>query len=683
MRDPQSLSGTKGVRHQKRQTRAADLVFRALALGGLLVLGVCAAQLARAAEPAFDVVDATIADVHRAMLRKELTSEQLVRIYLARIAAYNGTCVKQPDGLLGRVETIPNAGQLNALQTLNLRPAARAALGFDARKARSMTDSADVDPNMPDALEAARELDRKLAATGALVGPLHGIPIAIKDQFDTFDMRTTSGADAAYANDRPPADATMVRRLREAGAIILAKANMGEYAGGDRSSFGGTFCNPYDTERTPGRSSGGSGSSVAANLVMCAIAEESGPSARNPAKNNNVVALSPTQELVSRAGMVPASFMNDRVGPICRTVEDVARVLDVIAGYDPKDELTAFGVGRAPPKPYRDYAAAPSLDGMRIGVLREYMDKTLFTKADAQSIDIVERALGDLRKAGATIVDPGPGGALFQSCVAKYAPSAASGMLVHQFPKLFPVDAAGKPTADHVPALVALSLGGGELPQGPTIRGLGPAETVGERKFALSRYLAQRGDANIRSLDDLIAKSTFFTDVRPDSGFSDKRKGLVDANDDKTFDIGARLQNRFALQQITLQCMAMLDLDAVTYPTSNIPAAKLGAPTEPTVNGRQSNAWALLGANGFPAIAVPAGFTTEVYDRVVDAASKDGTKLVGPVAAKLPVAIDFLARPFDEPTLFKIAAAYEAATHHRTPPPGFGAIPARVSSTAE
>jgi Asp-tRNA(Asn)/Glu-tRNA(Gln) amidotransferase A subunit family amidase len=120
--------------------------------------------------------------------------------------------------------------------------------------------------------------------------------------------------------------------------------------------------------------------------------------------------------------------------------------------------------------------------------------------------------------------------------------------------------------------------------------------------------------------------------------------------------------------------MAALDLDAVTYPTSNVPAAKLGAPTEPNSNGRQSNAWALLGANGFPAITVPAGFTTEVYDRVNDARAKDGSKLVGPVPARLPVGIDFLARPFDEPTLFKIAAAYEAVTRHRVPPPGFGPL---------
>jgi amidase len=115
----------------------------------------------------------------------------------------------------------------------------------------------------------------------------------------------------------------------------------------------------------------------------------------------------------------------------------------------------------------------------------------------------------------------------------------------------------------------------------------------------------------------------------------------------------------------------------VTYPTSNVPAAQLGAPIEPTVNERQSNAWALLGAHGFPAITVPAGFTTHVYDRVADARAEGGSKLVGPVPARLPVGIDFLARPFDEPTLFKIAAAYEAATHHRVPPPGFESLAER------
>ena len=135
-----------------------------------------------------------------------------------------------------------------------------------------MTDTVDDDPNMPDALEVAAAQDRQFKQTGKLVGPLHGVVMAIKDQYDTFDQRTTSGADAQYANDRPPDDATFVRRLRDAGAIILAKANLAEYAvDGARSSFGGTFCNPYDTEREPGMSSAGSATSVAANLVTCAM----------------------------------------------------------------------------------------------------------------------------------------------------------------------------------------------------------------------------------------------------------------------------------------------------------------------------------------------------------------------------------------------------------------------------
>ena len=150
---------------------------------------------------------------------------------------------------LGAVTTIPNAGQINALQTLNLRPETRKTWGFDDRKARSMTDATDGDPNMPDALETAAALDKKFKETGKLVGPLHGVVISLKDQYDTFDMRSTSGSDAAFANDRPPDDATFVARLRAAGAIILAKANLAEFAnGGARSSFGGVFCNPYDTD---------------------------------------------------------------------------------------------------------------------------------------------------------------------------------------------------------------------------------------------------------------------------------------------------------------------------------------------------------------------------------------------------------------------------------------------------
>ena len=248
--------------------------------------GVGAQQTATAK---FHLQDASISDIQRAIVAHQVTSVGLVNLYLKRIQTYNNTCVNQPAGILGPITTIPHARQINALSTLNLRPATRKAWGFDERKARSMTDAIDNDPAMLDALEVAAAQDRQFKQIGRLVGPLHGVVMAIKDQYDTFDLRTTSGADVQYANDRPPQDATFVKRLRDAGAIILAKANLAEYAtDGARSSFGGTFCNPYDTEREPGMSSAGSATSVAANLVTCAIGEETVVSIRWPASVNSL-----------------------------------------------------------------------------------------------------------------------------------------------------------------------------------------------------------------------------------------------------------------------------------------------------------------------------------------------------------------------------------------------------------
>src|ERR1019366_5648229 len=163
----------------------------------------------------FHLEEATIAEIQQAIVTRQLTATQLMTMYLKRIQAYNGTCVNQPDGILGPISVIPHAGKLNALMTLNLRPQTRAAWGFDSRKARSQTDMVDDDPNMPDALEVAASLDAQFAQTGKLVGPLHGVVLAIKDQYNTFDMRTTAGGDAFYANDRPPRDATFVKRLRD------------------------------------------------------------------------------------------------------------------------------------------------------------------------------------------------------------------------------------------------------------------------------------------------------------------------------------------------------------------------------------------------------------------------------------------------------------------------------------
>src|SRR5687768_16387099 len=455
----------------------------------VLALAVSGTAPVAAQRPArFHLQEATIADIQRAIQAKQLTTAGLVELYLKRIKAYDGTCVNQPQGILGPITTIPNAGQINALSTLNLRPAARARWGFDARKARTLTDQADNSATMPDALEVAAAQDREFARTGRLAGPLHGVVMAIKDQYDTFDMRTTSGADVDYANDRPPDDATFVKKLRDAGAIILAKANLAEYAvDGSRSSLGGTFCNPYDTEREPGMSSAGSGSAVAANLVTCAIGEETVVSIRWPAAVNSLVGLAPTKELVSNDGMMGAG-LNMRVGPMCRTVQDAARVLDVIAGYDPKDEYTALSIGRTPRTSYLSATTSRSLKGLRIGVVREYLNRKLLAKADEESVDLVERAIAALKTLGATVVDPGPEGALFQRCIAQSAPELLSGVFARQNRQLFPVDAGGQPQGDQIGTFVDMRANVSQVPATVTLRNIGGGfGEPGEDKYMINR----------------------------------------------------------------------------------------------------------------------------------------------------------------------------------------------------
>ena len=635
-------------------------------ISGLSIFAVIGAAPIYSQQPdPLTVEEATIAQIQQAILEGRISTQGIVESYLRRIQAYNGTCVNQPYGLLGPITTIPDAGQINALSTLNLRPAARQTWNFDARKARSMTDTPDDADSMPDALEVAAAQDLEFARTGKLVGPLHGVVLAIKDQYDTFDMRTTSGADADYANDRPPDDATFVKRLREAGAIILAKANLAEYAvDGARSSFGGTFCNPYDTEREPGMSSAGSATAVAANLVTCAIAEETVVSVRWPASVNSTVGLAPTQELVSRDGMMGSGLVM-RVGPICRTVEDTARILDAYAGYDPLDELTVYSVNRMPSQPYASFASAGRLDGLRIGVLREYMRPSLLSPADQESISLINRAIADLQSLGAEIVDPGTEGELLTQCLASQAPLWMNSAFLRQFPSLLPAT-----DTDQLAALLALRQDPSRLPEQFSLRTLnaGGFGGNGEGKYMLNLYLRERGDANIRSNADLITKARFYEDAN----FPDRQAAREQTERATVLDTATQLQGRFAMQTMLLQCMEAQQLDALVSPMSTIPPRKLTSPREPTVNGRSAVGWSLIGQQGFPVITVPAGFTTNVLDRIADG---DGTRLSDPVPAALPVGVDFIARPFAEPLLFRIASAYEAATRHRRPPPDFGPVP--------
>ena len=612
---------------------------------------------------AFEVVEATIDDIQQAILSRQLTTVQLLQLYLARVKAYNGRCVNEPQGILGPITTIPHAGQINALTTLNLRPASRAAWGFDVHHARSQTDLVDNNAIQPDALEIAAKLDRFVALTGHLIGPLHGVVIAIKDQYDTFDMRTTSGATAFYGNDRPPTDATVVARLRAAGAIILAKSNMGEYASGGRSGWGGTNCNVYDTQRASGGSSAGSGTSVSANLVTCAIGEETGGSILSPSRNNGIVGIPPTRELMSASGMIQQG-VNTRVGPMCRTVVDTARVLDVIAGYDPNDELTAFSVGRIPAKPsYSRFAVPGRLDGVRIGVVREFMDKSLMSSvAHFEAIDLIEKAIQDIRALGATIVDPGAGGALFKPCIDKVVPAWRNRLFVAQFPAVFPSG------TDFIPTLVDMYINPPHVPHtstgSPSLRNIGPTTgDTGGAKFNFDWYLLRRGDPQMQTLGDLINKAVFYSDPN----FSDRKASLVSNNADTTLATDAALQNRFAVQTLMHECFAEQNLDAVLYPSSTLPPKIMTNGNEPTAND-WSGSSTFPSNQGLPAITVPAGYTTQAYDR------DPNGNLLPPVAASLPIGIEFLALPFDEPTLFRIAAAYEAATHHRIPPADFGPL---------
>lgn len=622
-------------------------------------------------QSSFQIEEATISEIQAAILDHTITTTDVVEMYLERIAAYNGPCVDQPEGVLGPVTMIPNAGKVNALMTLNLRPESREAWGFDPHYARSMTNLVDDDPDMPDALETAAALDEYFATTGELVGPLHGVVIAIKDQFDTFDMRTTSGADAFWADDRPPDDATFVTRLREAGAIILAKANMDEYAGGEpRSSFGGMECNPYATERRSGGSSGGSAVAVAANLVTCAIGEETGGSIIKPSRWNNIVGLVPTRELVSADGMIQRGI-NTRVGPMCRTVEDAARILDVYAGYDPADELTAFSYGRMPDSYFEglsEMSGDGPLAGYRIGVVREYMDKSLFTVVDEETIDIIDQAVSDLAALGATIVDPGPGGALFQSCVDQNLPIWDNQQFIRSFPELFPFDEDGNPMNDHIATLLDMYFDTSLVPRTssgqPTIRSIGGRDNdVGASRYNFNAYIRERGDAVIQSLTDLYTKANFWDDPNVPN-----RQGSLERTDQAmTLDTAGHLQSRFAVQTIVYDCFAEMELDAVVYPSGNIPPGLALGAEEPSINGRGSN-WTQISGNGFTALTVPAGFTTVMYDR------DENGELMPAVPAVLPVGMDILGLPFTERTVFEIGAAFEAATGHRRQPPDFGPL---------
>ena len=297
------------------------------------------------------LTDATVAQLQAAMQAGAVSSEKLTQLFLARIAAYEQAGPK-----------------LHALITLN-----------------------------PKALDEARALDAERQA-GKTRGPLHGIPILLKDNIDTADLPTTGGF-YALRDSLPPQDAEQTRRLRAAGCVILAKSNLSEFASGAAiSTLGGQILNPHVLDRTPSGSSGGTGAGIAAGFAAFGLGTDTGGSIRGPSSANGIAGLKPTLGLNGRGGIIPLALALDTVGPMARNVADLAAALNVMAGPDPRDPATAANVGKIP----ADYTAAlkpDALRGARLGLLRDFM------KLDAGVDAVTETALALLRRAGATIVE--------------------------------------------------------------------------------------------------------------------------------------------------------------------------------------------------------------------------------------------------------------------------------------
>jgi amidase len=306
---------------------------------------------------AVSVVEATVADLQAALSLGAITCVDIIRASLERVDRYDR-----------------QGPALRAMITVN-----------------------------PRAVETAREMDR-LRASGAPLPPLHGMPLILKDNIDTADLPTTGGS-VTLRNMVPAADAFVVARLREAGAIVVGKANMTElaYGGTSVSSLGGQALNPYDLTRTPGGSSGGTGAAIAASYGVLGVGSDTGQSVRSPASACSLVGVRPTRGLVSRRGLMPFSPTQDEVGPITRTVEDAARMLDVMAGLDPSDPTTARSIGQIPGS-YAEALSARALAGARIGLLAPFLGtRQLHSPVN----DVVRLAVGQLLRLGAMVMPVG------------------------------------------------------------------------------------------------------------------------------------------------------------------------------------------------------------------------------------------------------------------------------------
>jgi amidase len=499
-----------------------------------------------APDRSFHLMETSIASIHQAMQAGTLTCHNLVQQYLDRIHAYD-----------------QQGPAINSMLYIN-----------------------------PASLEQADAVDQDFKRTHKLK-PLGCVPLVLKDNFGTADMPTTAGA-ITLKGAQPEKDAFAVQRLREAGAIILGKANLQEFASGgiSVSSLGGQVRNPYDLTRTPGGSSGGSGAAVAANFAAAGTGSDTGGSIRSPASATSLVGLRPTRGLISRDGIVPVSFTQDTIGPMTRNVADTARLLDAMAGYDPNDPVTALSIGNIP-KTYTAFLQN-GLKGARLGVLTNLFG----TGPEYEEVNkVMTKAIDALKDQGAVIVR-------------LEDPALETGMLTAKFRLNEP-----------------------------------------EFKAALNRYLQQQGaHVPVHSLEEIIASGRYHKPTL------EKFFAAAASYDDGPNSVDYK-DRRMRMDEIKIEVanlMAKNQLDALVYPHQKCLVLPIGATFQKDRNG------IIAALAGFPAIEVPAGFSTPTADAPIG----------------VPVGMELLGRAWAEPELIKLAFGFEQATHLRKLPVSTPALPA-------
>ncbi|HZS53525.1 MAG TPA: amidase family protein [Bryobacteraceae bacterium] len=448
----------------------------------------------------FNFIETTISQVHDAMRAGRLTCHALVSQYLRRIEAYD-----------------KNGPAINSIVLIN-----------------------------PNVEAEADELDRRFAQSG-LTGPLHCVPMIVKDNFETNGLRTTDGS-LALSTFIPDKDAFQVERVKKAGALVLAKSNMAEWAFSPyetvSSILPGYTKNPYALDRVTAGSSGGTAAAIAANLGLVGLGSDTGNSIRGPSSHQSLVGIRSTMGLTSRAGVLPLNLLADIAGPIARTVEDATKVFAVIVGSDPNDPVTATAASHLP----QNYEASFDRNGLKgatIGILRKAYERDT---ADPEVLAVFNTAVEDLRRAGVTIVDPAT---------------------------IVGLDAIRRPN------------------------GTGPCMGF---KYDINHYLAaQGGRVPVKSLAEIIKSGRFHPSVQ----FRLEQAEKAPENGPDSGACQAEMAYREKVRQAVVETMDKLHLDAFIYPTWSNPPRLIGDLNTPAGDNSQF----FSPTTGFPAINVPMGFT--------------------------------------------------------------------------